>query len=62
MYIGLFEISGSIKKIFSIECEYIYFSQSVVLAKIYLFSILFSIGFEKSGVIPHCLPWLKAMT
>ena len=45
--IGLFVVSGSIKMLFSIVCVNIYFSQSIVFANIYLFSIFFSIDFAR---------------
>ena len=41
--IALFVVSGSIKKIFSIDCVKIYFPQSIVN---YLFSIMFSIDLK----------------
>ena len=44
-YIALFLVSGSIKKLFSIDCVKIYFSQSIAY---YLFSITF-----KSVGLPH---------
>ena len=47
-------ISGSIQKLLLIDSVNIYFSQSIVYANIYLFSIFFSIDF-KSGVTPHYL-------
>ena len=37
---ALFVVSRSIKKLFSIGCVNIYFSQSIVFANIYLFSIV----------------------
>ena len=37
-YIALFVVSGSIQKLFSIDCVNVYFSQSIVN---YLFSIIF---------------------
>ena len=40
-YIAVFMVSGPIKKLFSINCVNIYFSQSVVFANIYLFPIFF---------------------
>ena len=52
-YIALFAVSGSIKKLFSIDCVNIYFSQSIVFANIYVFSIFFFNRFcpvEKCGV------------
>ena len=52
-YIGLFMVSGSIKKLFSIIN--IYFYQSIVFANDYLFSIFFLIDFAqwKSLGLPH---------
>ena len=42
-HITLFVVSGSIKKIFSIDCIKIYFPQSIVN---YLFSIMFAIDLK----------------
>ena len=47
-YIALFLASGSIKKLLSIDCVNIYFSQSI-------HNNAFSIFFQKCGVTPHCL-------
>ena len=54
-YTVLFVVSGSIKKLFSIDCVDIYFSQSIVFPNIYFFSIFFSIDFArwKSVGLPH---------
>ena len=54
-YIALFVVSGSMKKLFSIDCVNIYFSKSVVLANIYIFSIFFSIDFTRWKIVrlPH---------
>ena len=46
-YIALFVVSGSIKKLFSIDCVNIYFSQAIVFAKIGLFSICSSMNFAR---------------
>ena len=54
-YIALFAVTGCLKKLFSIDWVNIYFSQSVVSANIYLFSIFFPIDFEKYGFTQHCL-------
>ena len=51
-YIALFVVSGSIKKLLSSDCVNIYFSQWIVFANIYLFSISFSIDFKSVGS-PH---------
>ena len=53
--IALFVVSGSIKKLFSVACGNIYFSQSTIFSNIYLFSIFFSIHFTrwKSVGLPH---------
>ena len=47
LYIALFAVSGSIKRLFSIDCVNIYFSQLTFLANIYVFSIFFSIDFPQ---------------
>ena len=51
-YIALVVARKSIKKLFSIDCVIIYFSQSIVFGNIYLFSIIFSVDFEKCE-LPH---------
>ena len=51
-------VSGSIKKLFSLDYVNIYFAQSVVFVNIYLFLIFFFNKFYpvgKSGITPHCL-------
>ena len=48
MYIALFAVSVSIKKVFSIDCANVCFSQLIVN---YLFSIFFS-RFKSVG-LPH---------
>ena len=47
-YIALFLVSGSIKKLLSIDCVNIFFSQSID-------NNAFSVFFQKCGVTPHCL-------
>ena len=49
-YIKLFVVSGSIKKLFSVDCVKIYHFQSIVFANIYLFSIFFSLDFKSVGL------------
>ena len=53
--IALFVVSGSIKKIFSIDCVKIYFPQSIVN---YLFSIMFSIDLKMWGYTTLIISWL----
>ena len=56
-YIALFVVSGSIKKLFSSDCVVIFFSQSIVFANIYLFSIFLNRFCTRceSVVTSHCL-------
>ena len=46
-YVALFVVSGSFEKLLLIDCVNIYFSQSIVFANIYFFSIYFSIDFAR---------------
>ena len=53
-YIALLVVSGCIKKLFSIACVNIYFSQSIVN---YLFSIFFSIDLKVLGYPTMLMSW-----
>ena len=55
LYIVLFAVSGFTKKLFSIHCVNIYFSQSIVFVNVYLLSIFFSIdsAWWKNVRLPH---------